>query len=229
MQPGKVVLVTGGTSGVGRAVTAQALEAGHRVFVTGTNSARLADVLGLADRSRVAGQLSDLSDWDQTEAAVKGATSHFGRLDAVVASAGRGAGGNLADGDSDEWRSMVLTNVLGPAYLIRAALPALTDAQGQVVLVGSVFGRKAATGSLYSATKSAVDSMAESLRQQVVGSEIRVCVVHPGRIDTRWWPDGAPPPALSADSVASSVTWVLGQPAEVDVNEIVIRPVGQVL
>lgn len=227
--PEKVILISGGTSGMGRLVAESALQDGHRVFVTGTNADRLAAVLALGDSTQVSGELSDVSDWEQTERAVGNVLSTFGRLDAIVASAGRGAVGDLADGDPQQWRDMVLTNVLGPAYLVRAALPALRVTRGQVVLIGSVFGRKAANGSLYSATKWAVTGLGESLRQQVVGSGIRVCVVHPGRVDTPWWPEGAPPPALSGDSVAATVTWVLEQPIDVDVNEIVVRPVGQQL
>jgi len=223
----KVVLIAGGTSGVGRSLAEQSLRSGHRVFVTGTTPNHLDDVLALADRAHLDGQVSDLSDWESTRGAVAAAVAHFGRLDAVVASAGRGAAGDLADGDPAAWRNMVLTNVLGPAHLVRAALPALGQTRGQVVLIGSVFGRKPARGSVYSATKSAVAALAESLRQQVVGSGIRVCAVHPGRIDTPWWPDGAAPPALSAEAVAASVGWVLGQGPDIDVNELVIRPVGQ--
>lgn len=222
----KVVLVSGGTSGVGRAVVEQALDGGHRVFVTGTNPERLGEVLQRDADDRVSGCLSDVSDWPDTARAVSQAVAHFGRVDAVVASAGRGAEGNLADGDPEQWRAMVLTNVLGPALLVRAALPALEATRGQVVLIGSVFGRKAAPGTLYSATKWAVTALGESLRQQVLDSGIRTCVIHPGRIDTPWWPEGAPPPALSADSVASCVSWVLAQPQEVDVNEMVVRPTG---
>lgn len=224
--PSKVILIAGGTSGVGYALMERALNNGYRVFVTGTDQGRLGRALQAGEQDRLDGILADISDWEQTRDAVERAVSRFGRLDALVVSAGRGAEGNLADGDPEAWRTMVLTNVLGPALMIRGALEPLEASRGQVVLIGSVFGRKAVSGNLYSSTKWAVTGMGESLRQQVVGSGIRVCVVHPGRIDTPWWPEGAPPPALSADAVASCVTWVLEQPTDVDVNEIVVRPTG---
>lgn len=224
---GKVLLVAGGTSGVGLAVAQQALAKNDRVFVTGTRKGKLDSALATAPGERMGGSVSDVSDWPATQRAVDEAVERFGRIDAVVASAASGAGGNFETGDPREWRAMVLTNVLGPALLVRAAFSALKASRGQVVLVGSVFGRKPMPGSYYSATKSAVASMAESLRQEVVGTGIRVSVIHPGRIDTPWWPDGAAPPALTADEVAEAVHWVLSRPADVDVNEIVLRPAGQ--
>ena len=90
--------------------------------------------------------------------------ARHGGLDVVVANAGFTAAGDLADGDPDQWRSMVLTNVLGPALLVRAALPRLTTPGGQIVLVGSVAGRIIRPGSLYGATKAAVAALAENLR-----------------------------------------------------------------
>lgn len=224
----KVVLVSGGTSGVGLEVARQAIGAGWRVFITGTSGKKLDAARDLfKGESRLYGCVADTCSPVDSATVVAQALERFGRLDAMVASAGRGAQGDFLSGDPEEWRSMVLTNVLGPAVMARAALPALQEAKGHVVFVGSVFGTKPAPGNLYSATKFAVAALADSLRQQLVGSGMRVSVVHPGRIDTPWWPDGAPPPALSAGSVAEAVLWLLSRPADVDVNEVVLRPTGQ--
>ena len=95
---------------------------------------------------------------------------------------------------------MVLTNVLGPALLVKAALPHLTAPGGQIVLVGSVAGRIIRPGSLYGATKAAVAALAENLRPQLTASGIRVALVEPGITDTPFWGEaGAPPFALEAD------------------------------
>jgi NADP-dependent 3-hydroxy acid dehydrogenase YdfG len=123
---------------------------------------------------------------------------------------------------------MVLTNVLGPALLVRAALPHLTTPGGQIVLVGSVAGRIIRPGSLYGATKAAVASIAENLRPQLTGAGIRVALVEPGITDTPFWGEqGAPAFALESAAVAEAVGWIVGQPAGVDVNELMVRPVGQ--
>jgi NADP-dependent 3-hydroxy acid dehydrogenase YdfG len=123
---------------------------------------------------------------------------------------------------------MVLTNVYGAALTIRATLPALKEAKGHMVLTGSVAGRKALPGSLYSATKWAVTGMGESLRQEVNGTGVRVTVIEPGMVDTPFFDnpvtDAAP---LTADDVAEAVMFAVGRPPHVDVNEILVRPTSQ--
>lgn len=226
MRP-RVLFITGGTSGVGLAVARRGLEAGYQTFITGTNEGRLKGIIEADQSGRLAGCVADTSDWGATSSAVAQALDSFEGIDAVVACAGLGAQGNFETGDPERWKSMVLTNVLGPALVVRAALPELRVSRGQIIFIGSVFGTKAAPGSLYSATKYGVSAIAESLRQQMVETGVRVCVIHPGRIDTPWWPEGALPPALDDGSVARAVHWVLQQPNEVEINEIVMRPAGQ--
>lgn len=226
--PGKVVLVAGGTSGVGRKLVELLAGRGERIVVTGTRPDRLQALLSGAGGA-IHGVLADIADPVAMESAVASGLDAFGHLDALIVTAGRGSAGDLLEGSPDQWRAMVLTNVLGPALAVRAVLPHIADTRGQIILLGSVFGRIAAPANLYSPTKWAVSAYAESLRQQMTGSGVRVCVVQPGRIDTPWWPDGAPPPALQPDDVARCVVWVLDQPTDVDVNEIVLRPVGQTL
>ncbi len=196
--------------------------------MTGRDPEALARAVAAAgDEERLAGRVAEASDPGETEVAVSEAISRFGPLDAVVANAGLGGWGDFASGDPEDWRSMVLTNVLGPALLVRSTLPSLLVSRGHFVLIGSVLGRFPKTGSLYGATKSAITAMGESLRQQLVGTGVRVCVVQPGRIDTRWWPDGPGGAALTDSDVARTVLWVIEQPETVDVNEVVVRAVGQ--
>jgi NADP-dependent 3-hydroxy acid dehydrogenase YdfG len=121
---------------------------------------------------------------------------------------------------------MVLTNVYGAALTIRATLPAVRETRGHVLLTGSVAGRRALPGSLYSATKWAVTAMGESLRQEVEGTGIRVTLIEPGMVDTPFF-DNRPRGALEADDIARTVMFAVGQPAHVDVNEILVRPTSQ--
>ena len=102
----------------------------------------------------------------------------------------------------------------------------MREAQGHVLLTGSVAGRRALPGSLYSATKWAVTAMGEGLRQEVDGTGVRVTLIEPGMVDTPFF-DNRPQGALEADDVARAVMFAVAQPRHVDVNEILIRPTGQ--
>jgi NADP-dependent 3-hydroxy acid dehydrogenase YdfG len=121
---------------------------------------------------------------------------------------------------------MVLTNVLGCAFTIRATLPALKDARGHLLLTSSVAGRRALQGSLYSATKHAVTAMAESARQELNDTGVRVTSIEPGMVDTPFF-DNPVSNALEPDDIARAVMYAVRQPPHVDVNEILIRPVSQ--
>ena len=116
----------------------------------------------------------DVTEWEDQQRMVSEALAAFGQLDVVFANAGFGAPRGFLESDTEHWRAMVLTNVYGAALTIRATLPAVRETRGHVLLTGSVAGRRALPGSLYSATKWAVTAMGESLRQEVDGTGIRV-------------------------------------------------------
>ena len=122
---------------------------------------------------------------------------------------------------------MVLANVYGAALTIRAALPALKESKGHLLLTGSVAGRRAIPGSLYSATKHAVHAMGESVRQELDGTGVRVTVIAPGMVDTPFFEQGPLDAPLVSDDIARAVLFVLSQPPHVDVNEILVRPTAQ--
>ncbi len=233
---GKTVLITGATSGIGAHTARALLEIGHRVAVTGRNETKLKaflDETGHPDR--LLGLVSDAADWDDTRSAVARTVEHFGGLDAAVANAGfssadyrRTGGATLADGDPALWPAMVLTNVLGPALLARAALPHLEAGGGRLILVGSVVGLKNSPANLYSATKWAVTGLAENLRMHATTRGVGVTLVNPGVIDTPFWESGSTPPfALAPEHVAESIRFAIEQPPGVDLNTLTIRPIGQ--
>ncbi|MGW0227874.1 SDR family oxidoreductase [Actinopolymorpha singaporensis] len=226
-----VTLITGGSSGIGAAAARLLLNRGHRVAVTGRDKARLDQAAeSLGRPAELLTFVADATDHDQVARAVEATVSAFGRLDTAVANAGFSTGGSLADGDPAAWREMVLTNVLGPALLIRACLPALRETRGRIVLVGSVAGFIWSPGNLYGATKWAVTGLAENTRRMVTGDGVGVTLIAPGRVETPFWdPYGGAPegPMLTADQVAESIAWAVGQPVGVDVNTVVVRPTGQ--
>lgn len=225
-----VTLITGGASGIGAATARALLARGQRVTVAGRSPQRLAAFAADVDApANLLTSTGDTADFDAVSAAVDATVRRFGRLDAVVACAAFATIGNLEHGDPDQWREMVLTNVLGPAVLIKAALPALRASKGRIVLVGSTVGLVHSRGNLYGATKWAVTGLAENVRQQVTDDGIGVTLIAPGRVDTPFWDvHGGVPEGhnLTAAQVADAVVWTLTQPAGVDVNTVVLRPIG---
>ncbi|QUQ62644.1 SDR family oxidoreductase [Kutzneria sp. CA-103260] len=227
-----VLLITGGSSGLGAATAAAAARAGYRLVLTARGADRLAAfAAGLGGADRVLALPCDVGDWDRISAVAAKAEETFGRLDAVFANAGSSVGTSFLGRSGEDpqlWRDMVVTNVCGPAYTARAALPALVRSGGHLVLTGSASGRGVRPGSLYSATKWAVTGLAQAIRAECVGTGVRVTVIQPGLVDTDAIPaDRRDDPKLEPADVARAVLYALGQPSTVDVNEIVIRPVGQ--
>lgn len=219
-----VTLITGGSSGIGAATARRLVALEHRVVVTGRDEARLELLAKELDVVTVVG---DAADYGAVTRAVDAAVDAYGRLDNVVANAGFATHDSLADGDPERWREMILTNVLGPTLLVRAALPALRESRGRIVLLGSVAGIKHTPGNVYSVSKWAVTALAENTRMLVTSWGIGVTLIAPGRVDTPFWPGPVHGCALSPDDVAASIEWVLGQPPQVDINMVVARPLGQ--
>ncbi|MFD9270585.1 SDR family oxidoreductase [Streptomyces goshikiensis] len=232
----RTVLITGGTSGIGAVTARMLIERGHRVAVTGRDPDKLQAFLAEARHpEELLGILADASDWHATQAAVARTVERFGALDAAVANAGFTTRDHftadavpIADGDPALWPPMVLTNVLGPALLARAALPHLKETGGRLVFIGSVAGVKNAPGNLYSATKWAVTALAENTRLHATTLGVGVTLIAPGMTDTPFWHDSTTPPfALPIEPVARAICFALDQPAGVDLNTLTIRPIGQ--
>jgi NADP-dependent 3-hydroxy acid dehydrogenase YdfG len=225
--PDPVFLITGASSGIGAATARQAASNGYRVVLAARSQnaiTALADELGGEERALPI--VCDVTESEQQEQLVASALAHFGRLDVAFANAGFGAARGFLKESPEHWRSMVLTNVLGVALTIRAALPAIRETKGHFLLTGSLAGRRALPGSLYSATKFAVTALGEALRQEVNESGVRVTLIEPGMVDTPFF-ENPVSDALSADDVARAVMFAVSQPPHVDVNEILVRPTAQ--
>lgn len=227
MSHDRVFLITGASTGIGAATARQAGEAGYRLVLAARSTDKLqalADELGGSERALAVA--CDVTEWDQVESLAQEALDTFGQIDVVFANAGFGAARGFTKETPEQWKSMVLTNVLGPAYTIRATIDALRASKGHLLLTSSVAGRRALPGSLYSSTKHAVTAMAESARQELNDSGVRVTSIEPGMVDTPFF-DNRPTGALEADDIARAVMYAVSQPPHVDVNEILIRPTSQ--
>ncbi len=227
-----VLLITGASSGIGAAAARRASKAGYRVALGARREDPLRDLAGeLGGDERAVGVRCDVTEWDDNHALAQRALDSFGRIDAVFANAGFGAKRGFLEESPEQWRSMVLTNVLGVALTIRATLPHLLErGTGHYLLTSSIAGRRALPGSLYSATKFAVSAMGEALRSELRqmhdNSGIRVTLIEPGMTDTEFF-DERPQNALGDDDIARAVMYALSEPEHVDVNEILIRPASQ--
>ncbi len=223
MSDSPVLIITGASTGIGAATARMAATAGYRVVL----AARSADKLeALAEEVGGLAVPTDVTVWEDNERLVGRALEAHGRVDAVFANAGFGAKRGWLSETPEHWRDMVLTNVLGAAYTARAAIPALKDAKGHLLLTSSVAGRRALPGSLYSCTKHAVTAMGEALRQDLDDTGVRVTLIEPGMTDTPFF-DDRPTGALEPEDIARAVMYALDQPPHVDVNEILIRPTSQ--
>jgi NADP-dependent 3-hydroxy acid dehydrogenase YdfG len=220
MDDRKTFVITGASTGIGAATARAADAAGYRV-VLGARSADKLEALAASLTGAVAVP-TDVSDWES----VQNLAAQAGAADVVFANAGFGAKRGFLEETPEQWKAMVLTNVYGAALTVRAFLPAIKEAAGHILLTGSVAGRRAVPGSLYSATKWAVTAMGESLRQELNGTGVRVTLIEPGMVDTPFF-DDRPQNALEPDDIARAVMYAVSQPAHVDVNEILIRPVAQ--
>lgn len=224
---GRVLLITGASTGIGAATARAAVADGWKVVLAARSRDKL-DALAaeLGDQNALAA-VCDVTSLDDQQAAVAAGVERFGRIDAAFANAGFGARRGFDAESVEHLREMILTNVLGPALTVRAAQDEIKRNRGHFLLTGSIAGVRAITGSVYSATKFAVHGMAESLRQELSGTGVRTTLIAPGSTDTPFFDKGAGEGSLVAEDIARAVMFALSQPERVDVNMVLVRPTAQ--
>ncbi len=228
----KVFLITGASTGIGEATARRAIEAGFRVVLAARSTDKLEHLQRELGHKRALAVTCDVANWQSQQEMIEQTLTHFGRIDVVFANAGFSKGSTFYGGEDkpDEWKEMVMVNVFGAAATARLTLPELVKKSGHFLITGSVVGRVTSIRNLYSATKWAVTGMAQAIRNEMVGTGIRVTLVEPGIVDTPFWDNLQKPDAakeLLPDDIARAVMFAVGQPPHVDVNDILIRPTGQ--
>jgi NADP-dependent 3-hydroxy acid dehydrogenase YdfG len=241
---GRVVAVTGASSGIGEATAVACAEAGAAVAL----GARRADrIETLAKRIIDAGGKAiaiptDVSDEAQARSFVERTKSELGSLDVLVNNAGVMLLGPIENAPTEEWRRMIDANVYGVLYCTHAALPLMhAQGSGHIINVSSVAGRFARAGSgVYNLTKFGVGAFSESLRQEAVAMGVRVTIIEPGAVATELPGHNRPEviemmaknfagvTPLEAQDIANAIVYAIGQPENVSINEVLIRPTGQV-
>lgn len=238
----KVVLITGGSTGIGAEVARLLASQGAKVAIAARRKEKLDEVVAsIASAGGTARAYSlDVTDKKQVEAVVAATIADFGKLDVLVNNAGLMPIRPMAEANTDEWDAMIDVNLKGTLYGIAAVLPRfLGQESGHIINLSSVAGVKvfAPGGTVYSGTKFAVSAISEGLRQEV-GDRVRVTSIAPGAVesDLKHSTSGTAretvldfyKQAIPAASVARAIAFAIEQPADVDINEIVLRPTAQV-
>src|SRR4051794_16016943 len=245
---GTVALVTGASSGIGRATAARLAAQGASVALVARRADRLADLASeLSDGPGTALPIeADVTQRDLAEAAVQRVIEQFHRLDIVINNAGVMLLGPILDAPVEEWDRMVTLNVLGLMYVAHAALPHLIRAAerdprrvADLVNVSSVAGRRnGAGGGVYQATKHAVGAFSEALRQEITARHVRSSLIEPGATESelvthvREEVRSTLPPGveqiLRAEDIADAILYIVTRPRHMAINEVLVRPTEQV-
>lgn len=237
----KVILITGGSTGLGAETARYLASRGAKVAIAARRKPELDKVI--ADIQSNGGTASayvlDVTDKVQVENTVAAVVAEFGKLDVLINNAGLMPIRPMAEVNTDEWDAMIDVNIKGTLYGIAAALPRfIAQESGHIINLSSVAGLKvfAPGGTVYSGTKFAVRAISEGLRQEV-GDKVRVTSIQPGAVDSdlKYSTSGTAAEtvlnfykdAIPANSVARAIGFAIEQPADVDVNEIVLRPTKQ--
>jgi NADP-dependent 3-hydroxy acid dehydrogenase YdfG len=234
----KAVLITGASSGIGEAAALRLAEDGHRLFLGARRTERLE---ALVERIRAVGGIAEFRRLDVTDAAdvqrfVADAVNAYGRMDVMINNAGVMPLSALVEDKVDEWNRMIDVNIRGVLHGISAALPVMrTQGGGHIVNLASIGAHEVEpTAAVYCATKFAVWAISEGLRKEQ-SDGIRVSVISPGVTESELAETISDDQArdamreyralaIPASAIADAIAFVIGQPPEVDVNEIIVRP-----
>ncbi|WP_412065539.1 SDR family oxidoreductase [Rhizobium sp. SYY.PMSO] len=231
---GKVALVTGASSGIGRATALALAEEGVKLALVGRSAERLKAVAG-----KTGGDVlvlpADLTEPGTVKSVVDATIQRFGRIDILLPNAGLYIPGDVAEGDPDAWDELIAINVNSVFRLARAVLPGMiARGGGQIVVTSSVAGHQAIHWEpIYSASKHAIQAFVHGLRRQTMKQNIRVGSVAPGVVLNELW--GYTDPAaidakvearegLRSEDVADAVLFMLTRPANVTIRDLVILP-----
>lgn len=236
----KVIIITGASSGIGEATALALAEKGAKLVLGARRLENLQKIKALAGAhsDNILIHETDVTQADQVYKLAELAKSHFGQIDVMINNAGLMPLSFLSQKKVAEWEQMVDVNIKGVLYGIAAVLDTMREQkQGHIINVASIAGHAVfPTGTVYCATKHAVRAISEGLRQEE--SFIRSTIISPGAVKTElpntisderiaMATNAAYEQALPVKAISDAIIWAIEQPAEVDVNEILVRPVSQ--
>ncbi|KAB8321128.1 SDR family oxidoreductase [Tolypothrix campylonemoides VB511288] len=240
----QIVLITGASSGIGAACAKVFANAGAKLILAARRLERLQELVQTLHTSSVQFHLLqlDVSDRSAVESAISTLPPAWSEIDILINNAGLSRGlDKLHEGDIQDWEEMIDTNIKGLLYLTRYVVPGMVKRdRGHVVNIGSIAGHQIyPRGNVYCGTKAAVRAISEGLKQDLLGTPIRVSSVDPGMVETefsevRFHGDsdrakkvyqGVTP--LTPDDVADVIFFCVTRPSHVNINEVVLMPVDQ--
>ncbi|MFD0918004.1 SDR family oxidoreductase [Pseudahrensia aquimaris] len=224
MSEPKVVLITGASSGIGAACAHHIVKAGHKVAIAARSIDKLANLVDELGKDHALAIECDVTSLDEQKAMIEKAVEHYGKVDVVFANAGLGASAaGTENGDPDNFKTMIDTNVFGATLTAHVAIPVLKKSKGHLVMTGSRAGRATLSGSVYGATKWYIRGYVQNLRQELSGTGVRVSNLEPGMVDTPFF-DDEKPQALRADDIARAFVFMIDQPATAMVADMLVIP-----
>ena len=240
---GKVVVITGASSGVGESTARLLAGNGAKVVLGARRKDRIDAVVKdiTAKGGSALGFKTDVTKRGDVEALDTGSVDKYGRIDAIVNNSGIMPIAPMATLKVEEWDRMIDVNIKGLLYGVAAVLPQMQKQKsGHIINIASVIGIKvfAPGGVVYGATKSAVRMLTEGLRMELHSQNIRCTMISPGAVATELLEGSSEEEtrrnlrefykmAIPADSIARAIAYAIDQPAEVEVDEVVIRPTAQ--
>lgn len=241
----KIVLITGATSGIGEACAKIFAAQNYNLIITGRRSDRLEALAGdimSSFKNRVYTLIFDVRDKLSVVNALNALPPEWKQVDVLVNNAGLCLGLDpINEGDTDDWDTMIDTNIKGLLYVSRTVSPWMVARKsGHIINIGSIAGKQTyANGNVYCATKHAVDSLNEAMRIDLLPHKIRVSAIHPGAVDTEFSVirfkgdhDRARKvyegyEALVAEDIADAIWYMVSRPPHVNVNDMLIMPLAQ--
>lgn len=237
----QVVVITGASSGIGKATTEVLAKAGAHVVIGARRKDRLAKIASQFGDNQVIYQETDVTSKDSVKALVDLAQSKFGKVDVLYNNAGLMPVSPLADLKVNEWERMIDVNIKGVLYGIAAVLPIMiAQNHGHIITTDSVAGHVVHPGTaVYAGTKYAIQAIMDGLRQEQVDHHIRTTMISPGAVETELYrtisdektreqiKNQEETAGLAAVDVAHAVAYAIDQPENVAINEILLRPISQ--
>lgn len=237
----KVIVITGASSGIGKATTELLAKSGARLVIGARREDDLKEIADEFPKGQIIYQKTDVTDRASVKSLVGYAATHYGRVDVLYNNAGLMPISELADLKVDEWDRMIDTNIKGVLYGIAAVLPIMIrQKHGHIITTDSVAGHVVHPGTaVYAGTKYAVQAIMDGLRQEQVANNIKTTMISPGAVNTKLFSTISDEKTraqiekdekengLDAEDVARAVAYAIDQPDKVAINEILLRPRSQ--
>ena len=222
----KTLFITGASSGIGAETARAAAEAGWNVALFARSRDKLEALVAELGEARALALPGDVTQMADLEHAVRETQGRFGQINAVFANAGRGLDTpGVAEGDPEEWRSMMDINVMGLLFTVKASYAALQESKGHLILTGSAAGKRHIKGSIYGASKWFVHGFGGNMAEEMREWGGRCTLISPGMVDTPFF-DEAKPDKLKPEDVAGAVMFAISQDPRAEVREVHVMPTG---